>query len=54
MLLVPRQLQRVGMTGHVPYYGVSSTPLPRGLLQMRYRSVAPRLSHSSSTSGPLR
>jgi hypothetical protein len=21
MLLVPRQLQRVGMTGHVPYYG---------------------------------
>lgn len=26
MLLVPRQLQRVGMTGQVPYYGGPFTP----------------------------
>jgi hypothetical protein len=26
MLLVPRQLQRVGMTGAVPYYGGRFTP----------------------------
>jgi hypothetical protein len=26
MLLVPRQLQRVGMTGTVPYYGGRFTP----------------------------
>jgi hypothetical protein len=26
MLLVPRQLQRVGMTGHVPYYGGRFSP----------------------------
>jgi hypothetical protein len=26
MLLVPRQLQRVGMTGDVPYYGGRLTP----------------------------
>ena len=26
MLLVPRQLQRVGMTGSVPYYGGRLTP----------------------------
>ena len=26
MLLVPRQLQRVGMTGDVPYYGGRMTP----------------------------
>lgn len=26
MLLVPRQLQRVGMTGDVPYYGGRFTP----------------------------
>lgn len=26
MLLVPRQLQRVGMTGNVPYYGGRFTP----------------------------
>ena len=26
MLLVPRQLQRVGMTGPVPYYGGRFTP----------------------------
>jgi hypothetical protein len=26
MLLVPRQLQRVGMTGHVPYYGGRLSP----------------------------
>jgi hypothetical protein len=26
MLLVPRQLQRVGMTGNVPYYGGRLTP----------------------------
>ena len=27
MLLVPRQLRRVGMTGHVPYYGGRFTPV---------------------------
>ena len=26
MLLVPRELQRVGMTGNVPYYGGRLTP----------------------------
>ena len=26
MLLVPKQLQRVGMTGNVPYYGGRLTP----------------------------
>ncbi len=26
MILVPRQLQRVGMTGDVPYYGGRFTP----------------------------
>lgn len=26
MILVPRQLQRVGMTGNVPYYGGRFTP----------------------------
>jgi hypothetical protein len=26
MLLVPRQLRRVGMTGHVPYYGGRFSP----------------------------
>jgi hypothetical protein len=26
MLLVPRQLQRAGMTGNVPYYGGRFTP----------------------------
>jgi hypothetical protein len=26
MLLVPRQLRRVGMTGNVPYYGGRFTP----------------------------
>lgn len=26
MLLVPKQLQRVGMTGNVPYYGGRFTP----------------------------
>jgi hypothetical protein len=26
MLLVPRQLQRVGMTGNVPYYGGRMSP----------------------------
>jgi Short C-terminal domain len=26
MLLVPRQLRRVGMTGNVPYYGGRLTP----------------------------
>ena len=43
MLLVPRQLQRVGMTGDVPYYGGRFTPAqayaashPRG------RRVEPR------------
>ena len=28
MLLVPKQLQRAGMTGNVPYYGGRFTPAP--------------------------
>ncbi len=43
MLLVPRQLQRVGMTGDVPYYGGRFTPAQAyAASHPRARPVAPR------------
>ena len=42
MLLVPRQLQRVGMTGDVPYYGGRFTPAQAyAASHPRARPVAP-------------
>jgi hypothetical protein len=41
MLLVPRQLQRAGMTGSVPYYGGRFSP-----------AQAYAAAHPSATSGP--
>jgi hypothetical protein len=43
MLLVPRQLQRVGMTGDVPYYGGRFTPAQAyAASHPRARPVEPR------------
>ena len=43
MLLVPRQLQRVGMTGDVPYYGGRFSPAQAyAASHPRARPVAPR------------
>jgi len=43
MLLVPRQLQRVGMTGDVPYYGGRFTPAQAyAASHPRARPVAPQ------------
>jgi len=39
MLLVPRQLQRAGMTGDVPYYGGRFTP------EQAYAAAHPARSH---------
>lgn len=36
MLLVPRQLQRAGMTGNVPYYGGRFTPAQAYAASHRY------------------
>jgi hypothetical protein len=41
MLLVPRQLQRAGMTGDVPYYGGRFTPA------QAYAASHPARSHPS-------
>ena len=42
MLLVPRQLQRAGMTGDVPYYGGRFTPAQAyAAAHPRVRPVAP-------------
>jgi hypothetical protein len=41
MLLVPRQLQRAGMTGHVPYYGGRFTP------EQAYAATHPSRPHPS-------
>ena len=42
MLLVPRQLQRAGMTGDVPYYGGRFTPAQAyAAAHPRARAVAP-------------
>jgi hypothetical protein len=62
MILVPRQLQRTGMTGDVPYYGGRLTPAqayaashprpaPR-LVQAEPPSQAPSQSHSQPRSQP--
>jgi hypothetical protein len=40
MLLVPRQLQRVGMTGDVPYYGGRLTPAQAYAASHRSRTHA--------------
>ena len=43
MLLVPRQLQRVGMTGDVPYYGGRFSPAQAyAASHPRARPVAPQ------------
>jgi hypothetical protein len=40
MLLVPRQLQRAGMTGNVPYYGGRFTPAQAYAASHRYSQPA--------------
>lgn len=41
MLLVPRQLRRVGMTGNVPYYGGRLTPAQAYAASHPTRPTAP-------------
>jgi hypothetical protein len=41
MLLVPRQLQRAGMTGDVPYYGGRLTPWHVNAITHQARRPAP-------------
>lgn len=48
MLLVPRQLQRVGMTGDVPYYGGRFTPAQAYAASHPKRRQAP----APSAAGP--
>ena len=43
MILVPRQLQRAGMTGRVPYYGGRLTPAHIHALQHPNEPVPPSL-----------
>ena len=43
MLLVPRQLQRAGMTGDVPYYGGRFTPAQAYAARTSRAPVAPAL-----------
>jgi hypothetical protein len=55
MILVPRQLQRSGMTGQVPYYGGRLTPAQIYSLEHPKEQVPPSLRHPSMTgpaSGP--
>ena len=53
MLLVPRQLQRVGMTGDVPYYGGRFTPAQAyAASHPRARPVAPPPPSSARPAGP--
>ena len=53
MLLVPRQLQRVGMTGDVPYYGGRLTPAQAyAASHPRARPVAPPPPSSMRQAGP--
>ena len=53
MLLVPRQLQRVGMTGDVPYYGGRFTPAQAyAASHPRARPVEPRTQAPAPTSWP--
>ena len=47
MILVPRQLQRSGMTGRVPYYGGRLTPAHIYSLQHPNEPVPSSLQHPS-------
>jgi hypothetical protein len=49
MILVPRQLQRSGMTGQVPYYGGRLTPAHIYSLQHPQEQVPPSLRHPPMT-----
>jgi hypothetical protein len=49
MLLVPRQLERAGMTGDVPYYGGRFTPA-QAYAAAHQRRPAPSRSPASSRS----
>ena len=49
MILVPRQLQRAGMTGQVPYYGGRLTPAQIYSLQHPKEQVPPSLRHPPMT-----
>ena len=48
MLLVPRQLQRAGMTGDVPYYGGRFTPAQAYAAAHPSRSRPPAPPHGDS------
>jgi hypothetical protein len=56
MLLVPRQLQRVGMTGDVPYYGGRFTPAQAYAASHPRRRPAPppRVASPSATLDALK
>jgi len=47
MLLVPRQLQRVGMTGDVPYYGGRLSPA------QAYAASHPRTANAPAVAPPV-
>jgi hypothetical protein len=49
MILVPRQLQRAGMTGQVPYYGGRLTPAQIYSLQHPKEQVPPSVRHPPMT-----
>ncbi|MGW6130846.1 SHOCT domain-containing protein [Cellulomonas sp. NPDC055163] len=49
MILVPRQLQRSGMTGQVPYYGGRLTPAQISSLQHPQEGVPASLRHPPTT-----
>jgi hypothetical protein len=49
MILVPRQLQRAGMTGQVPYYGGRLTPAQIYSLQHPNEPLPPSLQHPAMT-----
>jgi len=48
MILVPRQLQRVGMTGNVPYYGGRFTPAQAYAASHAQRPPAPPASSAEA------
>ena len=56
MRLVPRQLQRVGMTGEVPYYGGRFTPAQAYAISHPKRPpvTAPTTTSSAATRDALR
>jgi hypothetical protein len=49
MLLVPKQLQRAGMTGNVPYYGGRFSPAQAYAASHRPRRPPPRSTSSASS-----